>query len=134
MMNPTTADLCTRIEAIIQDHIAASRLAAMQTMERAFGKGTDNVPKARRTVSTTKSPAGKRRLKHEIAAFAESLHQAVCATPGTTMTALAAELGMPVKELQRPMAILKTAGRVRSVGERNWTRYFPLSDDTTSTA
>jgi len=134
MTHPTTADLCTRIEAIVQDHIAASRLAAMQAMERAFGNETHTTLKTGRTVSRTRAPYGKRRLKHEMAAFAEDLFQAVCVTPGTTITILAAKLGVPVKDLQRPMAILKTAGRVKSVGERNWTRYFPVSHDMASTA
>ena len=41
------------------------------------------------------------------------------------MVAFATELGATVRELHRPMANLKRAGQVRSVGERHRTRYFP---------
>jgi hypothetical protein len=34
-------------------------------------------------------------------------------------------MGETVQTLQRPMAKLKAEGRVRSVGERHLTRYFP---------
>jgi hypothetical protein len=39
---------------------------------------------------------------------------------------LAAGVGAPVRELVRPAKHLKKAGRIRTVGERNMTRYFPL--------
>jgi len=49
----------------------------------------------------------------------------VRARPGESMTTLAEEMGMPMSALQRPMAKLRTEGRVRSVGQRHLTRYFP---------
>ena len=41
------------------------------------------------------------------------------------MTMFAAELGMSVHELHRPMSVLRRKGRVRSVGQRRMMRYFP---------
>ena len=41
------------------------------------------------------------------------------------MVTFAEALGAPVSTLQRPMARLKGSGRVRSVGQRHLTRYFP---------
>jgi hypothetical protein len=61
----------------------------------------------------------------EVSAVAERLYRAVCAHPGESMAVLADELGAPARELHRPMALLKQAGRVRSVGQRHQTRYFP---------
>lgn len=34
-------------------------------------------------------------------------------------------VGAPARTLHRPMMLLKRAGRVRSVGTRHATRYFP---------
>jgi hypothetical protein len=56
----------------------------------------------------------------------ERLFQAVSARPGESKAALAAEVGLPARELDRPMSHLRSTGRVRTVGERHLTRYFPL--------
>jgi hypothetical protein len=73
--------------------------------------------------------SSKRRAPEEIAALGERLYQAVCAKPGETMTVLMADVGGSARELQRPMALLKRAGRVRSVGARHLTRYFPMVNE-----
>jgi hypothetical protein len=41
------------------------------------------------------------------------------------MSVLAPAVGKTRRELSRPMMALKRAGRVRSVGQRDRTRYFP---------
>jgi hypothetical protein len=64
---------------------------------------------------------GKRRRSAEVSELGERLY----AHPGEGMAALAGELGASARELHRPMALLKQAGRVRSVGQRQQTRYFP---------
>lgn len=71
--------------------------------------------------------AGKRRTPAEMAAMCERLYQAVCAHPGETMAVLTAHVGASVRELNRPMNQLKDAGRIRSAGSRNHTRYFPMA-------
>jgi hypothetical protein len=53
------------------------------------------------------------------------LYAAVCAQPGETMSVLGPALGHSPRELNRPMLALKRSGRVRSVGERHHTRYYP---------
>jgi hypothetical protein len=62
-----------------------------------------------------------------VSVLAEQLFEAVQACPGETMTVIAARVGEKPRALQRPMFHLKDAGRVRSVGERNFTRYFPMT-------
>jgi hypothetical protein len=47
--------------------------------------------------------------------------------PGETMTVIAPTVGATARELNRPMLRLKQAGRVRSVGTRHATRYFPMA-------
>lgn len=43
------------------------------------------------------------------------------------MVVLAADVGSSPRQLSRPMTQLKRLGRVRSVGQRHVTRYFPLA-------
>ena len=69
-----------------------------------------------------------------MAALGERICDAVYAKPGETMTVLAAELGASARELHRPMALLKRAGRVRSAGARHLTRYFPMVDGAAASA
>ncbi len=54
--------------------------------------------------------------------------------PGEGMTTFAAKLKTTVRELHRPMSLLKRAGRVRTVGERHLTRYFPAAGRSSSAA
>jgi hypothetical protein len=62
-----------------------------------------------------------------MAGLSERLYAAVCANPGALMTVLATHVGATPRELNRPALILKRAGRVRSVGQRAHTRYFPMA-------
>ena len=116
-------DLAEGIERLVQEHIESTRISAQQAVERAFaGAG----PSPRRAPRSTKpSDTRKRRASSEVAALGERLYKAVCATPGAPMTVLSREIGASARELHRPMSVLKRSGRVRSVGERHATRYFP---------
>ena len=131
-MNTTNFDeLSRRIEQIVQEHITECRRVAQGAVERAFAAAigvpphpsskTPPPPSARR-----ERKAYKRRDLAEVAGLRDRLHAAVCASPGETMAALAAQLGTSASELHLPMAHLKRLGKVRHVGERNFTRYFPL--------
>lgn len=62
-----------------------------------------------------------------MAELCERLFEAVRACAGETMTVIAARVGQEPRMLNRPMLHLKRAGRVRSAGERNLTRYFPMA-------
>jgi hypothetical protein len=120
---PNFQDLSRQIERVVQEHIAASRLAAAAALDRAFGAAGNS---ARASGSARQEATSRRRAPSEIADVAERLYQAVCAKPGETMSVLAADLGSSWQVLSRPMAHLRRAGRVRSVGQRHLTRYFPL--------
>jgi len=79
----------------------------------------------RAAVPSPSRASNGRRSAVELSALGERLHEAVCAHPGETMSVLAPKLGKTPRELQRPMTVLKRANRVRSVGQRHLTRYFP---------
>ena len=54
-----------------------------------------------------------------------TLCELVRANPGASMVTIAEKMGAKSIDLQWPMAKLKLAGRVRSVGQRSLTRYYP---------
>jgi hypothetical protein len=119
-------DLGERIERLVQQHIEASRQAAQQAVERAFASTASPSVRARAPRPVRSAGGSKRRAPEEVAAIGERLYEAVCAKPGEGMAVLAAEVGGSVRDLHRPMTLLKRAGRVRSVGSRHLTRYFPM--------
>jgi hypothetical protein len=101
-------------------------------VERAVAAATteQTAAPAQKPAKTKKS--GERRpprSPEEIARLGERFYAAVCDTPGETMTVLAARLGVSSRSLERPVAHLKKARRVRSAGERRFTRYFPMVAD-----
>ncbi|MCA9620144.1 MAG: winged helix-turn-helix domain-containing protein [Myxococcales bacterium] len=117
-------ELARHIERLVQEHIAESRRAAQEALDRAFGSAT--APKTARLVSKRRA-GGRRRPPEEVAEIGERLYGAICAHPGEGMAAFAAEIGTTVSELHRPMTRLKRDGRIRSVGKRHLTRYFPIA-------
>lgn len=125
-------ELARRIEQLVQEHITASRTAAQEALERAFASAMGTSTPTRITRRVRPSKDSKRRTPTEMAALGERFYEAVCAKPGETMTVLAADLGASPRELNRPMTQLKRAGRVRSVGARHRTRYFPMVADASS--
>jgi len=130
-MTKTTSneELARRIEQLVREHIAESRRTAAEAVARAF-TGASGVGAGGRKATVPKRRAeGKRRDPEEVAALGERLYAAVCASPGQGMAAFARELGASVRDLQRPMTHLKRAERIRSVGVRHLTRYFPMAAD-----
>jgi hypothetical protein len=126
MTTTSPEQLSRRIEQLIHEHIVASERAAADAIARAFARASASGRVAR----VASGPAGrerKRRASGEIAALGQRLYQAVCDKPGETMAVLAADVGMLPSQLQLPMAQLREAGQVRTVGQRHLTRYFPLS-------
>lgn len=111
-----------QIERLVREHLAGQQLAARAAIERAFTL----VAPAQRNRSRRRA-AYRRRPPTEVAEVAEQLLEAVRACPGETMTVIAARAGASPRVLHRPMKHLRDAGRVRSAGERNSTRYFPMA-------
>jgi hypothetical protein len=142
MTTPSFEPLEHQVERLVREHIAACHRAVTAAVERAFaieralaveralGCSTTPPSKSRsapRSASRARPPA-------ELTALSERLYEAVCANPGVGMAALAAHLGTASGELRRPMALLKAAGRVRSAGQRQFTRYFPRVAKTSAAA
>ena len=114
-----------RIEEMVREHIAASRREAKDAVERAFDAARATASAPRRHGPTE---GQKRRASAELVALGERFFDAVCAKPGESMAVLGASVGASARELHRSVSLLKRAGRVRAVGERNHTRYFPMAN------
>ena len=121
-MTHRNENLSEQIERLVRAHIDTTRREATEALARAFSSAAparvSAAPRPQRT-------PGRRRASTELSALGTRLYEAVVAQPGETMAVLAPGLGSSPRELHRPMAALKQAGRVRSVGQRHQTRYYP---------
>jgi hypothetical protein len=124
----TNSDLGQRIEQLVREHIAARQKAAREAVERAFASAA--AMPARTACRGTPFQGQKRRASAELVALGENFYRAVCARPGETMTVLGADVGASARDLHRSVALLKRDGRVRAVGSRSLTRYFPMANGT----
>jgi len=122
-MNDSHVTLGDQIESLVRAHIEAMRRVASEAVERALS--TSPSTRQARSERRTQRAVGRRRTSSDMFEVGERLYEAVCTQPGETMAVLAPGLGETPRELHRPMMTLKQAGRVRSVGQRQHTRYYP---------
>jgi hypothetical protein len=115
-----TESLAEQIDKLVREHLEQVQAEAALAVQRAFA-ATRVAPKPR----STKRATSKRRDPKEVAELAERLHARIVAEPGESMTVYSHKLGASVRELHRPMTLLRRAGRLRTTGVRNNTRYYP---------
>lgn len=124
-------ELADAIEHLVREYISTIRIAAEGAVERGVGAsiGGNASPSAKRQVqpSARRRRPGMRRRANEIGALSERFYEALCRSPGESMTVLAPIVGATSRELNRSMHLLKRAGRIRSVGTKQATRYFPMA-------
>jgi hypothetical protein len=129
-MTTTTKCLEQKIEnavaQLVREHLAACEAAAAVAVRAAFGQASKSSSKSSRRKSA--SARVPRRSREEISALEERLYQAICCHPGETMAVIAPAVGATARELNRPATSLRREGRVRSVGQRQYTRYFPMGE------
>lgn len=68
------------------------------------------------------------RSREEIENLSNRFLDAVRAHPGETMASLAPKIEVEVAQLQVPMVRLRKAGKLKTMGHRQFTRYFPVDD------
>lgn len=124
-------DLADGIEHLVRGYIATIRIAAQGAVERAVAASVSvggAAPNAKKRQASAALPRqGARRASNEIGALSERFYEALCQSPGEGMAVLAPIVGATARDLNRPMLLLKRAGRIRSVGTKHATRYFPMS-------
>src|SRR5258706_9477906 len=126
-MTNTTLELERQIEQMVAAHVAALRKAAQGAVERAFAASSASGPTVAASRPRAARAASKRRAGSELLALGERFFEALSRRPGETMVVLSAEAGASPRGLDRAVAPLREAGRVRTIGERSWMRDFPLS-------
>ena len=122
-MATTLEQLTKQLEQVIHEHMAETQLAATRAVTQAF---VARILRERGSTKSPRSPGNAHRSSEEINALSEKLYEVVCKQPGEAMAVFAAKLSSTANELQMPMRRLRNEGRVRSIGERHQTRYFPL--------
>jgi len=117
------------VERMVREHLAALEAAAAAAVREGFLRATRPTSTQRdgASVGRRRSPS-RRRPRAEVAGLEERLYRAVCAHPGETMAVIAQAVGATARELNRPAIVLRREGRVRSVGQRGSTRYFPMGE------
>ncbi len=113
-----------KIEELIRTEMMGIRASVAAAVER----GLSATSSARRQPEQYRARArarSKRRTDDEVTQLGERLFAAVNASPGQTMATLASETGATPRELRVPVVKLKQAGRLRLVGQRQYTKYFP---------
>ena len=124
-------DLAEGIEHLVREYISTIRIAAQGAVERAVAAsvGGGGVASAKRRQPSAAAPSrqGARRPSDEIGSLSERFYEALCRSPGEKMTVLAPIVGATSRELNRQVLLLKRAGRIRSVGVKHATRYFPMA-------
>ena len=125
-MKPIEQNLVAEIESAVESIVSASHRAAVAAIDRAFSRSQQ--PKRRTLVTSGLERYAPRRSREEIVAVAEQFYRAVDEGPGEAMSVLAEKLGMQARELSKPVEYLKSQGRIKTTGSRQWTRYFPLGN------
>ncbi len=118
------ASLTEKIDKVVRDHLAEIQLQATAAVQRAFVVTSTKVRRA--SASSIGPKPAKRRDPALVAELSEQLRACILAEPGELMTVYAARIGASVRELHRPMTMLRTAGKLRTTGARGYTRYFPM--------
>lgn len=115
------------VEQVMREHLAACESAAAAAVREGLRRAATQPSSGRRGVKATKrrAPAPRRSREH-LAELEKRLYEAVCAQPGETMVVLAQAVGATARELNRPATRLRQQGRLRSAGQRQYTRYFPM--------
>ncbi len=119
-----------RINAMVGEILVVVRRAALEAVNQALsGAGTPVSPRSRaKPAKRQPQPAAPRRSPEQLASQRERLYAEISAQPGEGMALYANKLQVPVRALSLPAQQLRKAQRVRTVGQRDKMRYFPMGD------
>ena len=123
----TESELEGAIARLVSSYMDGMCESVRRAVERGFTRPSANRLSSRRKNEppSMRKARGSRRSLSELDELCDALCKRVHERPGASMVELAEPLGIDVRALQRPMAKLKSAGRVRSIGRRQGMRYFP---------
>jgi hypothetical protein len=119
------------LETALARYLADGHQVLLETVSRFFApKEPTSARRASRKKATQTQPKPRivRRNDVELGTIGERIVEALRASPGSSTAELASALSVDKAQLLAPMLQLRAQGRVRKVGERTATRYFPTSD------
>lgn len=123
--------MANAVERIVRLSQRAAIAAFEVHFQKALQRSSDrpnpspNPPSERKA----KKPPTARRSHAEIIALSDRLLEVVRSDPGQPMAVLAPRIGVTASELQVPVARLKAAKKIKTVGQRHLTRYFPVAQE-----
>lgn len=121
------AELEKQIEQLVQSYLQETRKVAIDAVARAFAVGNGKMCPKHEQPPKVRSGSTARRTPEELENLSSRLYEAVCRHPGETMTQLAPKVGVGILDLKVPTARLRRAGQIRTIGQRQFTKYFPLT-------
>lgn len=133
----TNNDLAKQIEDLVRQHVDALRASAAAAVVRAFAAAPPPVSARANTPAKpvrTRRRAAPRRAPEELVGLGERFYTVLCQQPGETMTTLAPQVGVTPRVLQVAVARLRRDGRVRVIGKKQQTRYYPIVTSPAATA
>ena len=133
----TNPELAKQIEDLVRQHIDALRASAAAAVARAFAAVPPALSSGRASAPTkpmrTRKQGAPRRAPAELVALGERFYAVLRQRPGETMTALAPQVGVAPRVLQVAVTRLRRDGRVRAIGKRQHTRYYPMATSPSAT-
>jgi hypothetical protein len=132
----THPDLAKQIEDLVRQHVDALRTSAAAAVARAFAAVPPPLSTRASTPTRLMRPRKKgtlRRAPEELVALGERFYTVLCQRPGETMTTLAPQVGVAPRALQVAVARLRRDGRVRVIGKKQHTRYYPMATSPSAT-
>ena len=128
-MTNITREFESEISHAVSLIVAASRKVALAKLDEALGG--DSLPGRRGARSASRvgmdSPGvSSRRRVEDLEALADRLMQEIWSSPGETTSVLAARMELSPRALRVPLKRLRSQGRIRTAGARQFTKYFPM--------
>jgi hypothetical protein len=123
----TNHDLAKEIEDLVRQHVDTLRTTAAAAVTRAFTTVARHEPERAPNVARRRAKSSPRRASGELIALGERFYAVLCRHPGETMAALAPQVGVAPRVLQVAVTRLRRDGRVRVIGKKQHTRYYPLA-------
>ena len=127
-------ELSDAVETLVAGYIAHVRASTLASVERgcALVRSAKAPNSARQSSPSPQSAASPRKMSPKrspemLTQMTDELYERIVASPGGAMSKFAEELGRKVTELQVPISMLKKQKRVRTIGDRQSMRYFPVA-------
>ena len=126
-MSQTKIDsqLRARIDAFIEDISELVREQAMQAVGDALGHATSQAtPKPATNKGSSTKKKRLRRSAEDLDKLADRIMKYVEKNEGCRMEDLSSSIGMPTKDLRRPLQLLLEEKTLKTKGKKRGTQYF----------